>query len=120
MAKYIVKEDFEVQWFRPPLTTPQVAAFKKGSVIEAITYPDGKLKTRVDGTKPTIREGEIVVDVVESKVNMIKEEDAKALDDKKSTMKWIYLGGAAILLWWFIYGRENKKTKYTNESAGYY
>lgn len=120
MAKYIIIEDFESQWMRPPLNTPNVVKFVKGTTIQALPSPvDGNLVTRVDGTQPTFRKGEILVDVVESKVNMIKEEDAKALEDKKNTMKWIYLGGAAILLWWFIYGRDNKP-KYTNESAGYY
>jgi len=119
MAKYIVVEDFESQWFRPPNNTPQVAIFKKDTIIQALPSPDsGNLVTRVDGTLPSFKVGEILLDVVETKVNKIKEEDANALENKKNMMKWVYLGGAAVLLWWFIYGRDNK-SKYNNSPAGY-
>jgi hypothetical protein len=120
MGKYIVVEDFESQWFRPPNNVPQVVKFTKDTIIQALPSPvDGNLVTRVDGTLPSFKDGEILLDVVETKVNKIKEEDAKALSDKKDFMKYVYLVGAGIMLWWFIYGRDNKP-KYTNESAGYY
>lgn len=108
MSKYIVIEDFEAQWLRPPFTTPQIAVFKKDSVIQALPYPGGTLKTRVDGTQPSGKEGEILVDVVESKVKRIPDEVAKDLKKKNDMIRWIYLGGAAALLWWFIYGRKEK------------
>jgi hypothetical protein len=119
MAKYIVVEDFESQWFRPPNNVAQVVKFTKDTIIQALPSPvNGNLVTRPDGTNPTFKVGEILVDVVETKVNKIKEEDANALEDKKNMMKWVYLGGAALLLWWFIYGRDNK-SKYDNTPAGY-
>lgn len=114
MAKYIVIEDFEAQWLRPPLTTPQIAVFKKDSVIQALPYPGGTLKTRVDGTQPSGKEGEILVDVVESKVKMLPDEDAEKLkkdEQKKKIVQYAIYGAGALFLWWFIYGKNRKKTK---------
>ena len=111
MAKYIVIEDFESKWLKPPNFTSEVVIFPKGTIIQALPSPvDGKLKTRVDGTLPNFdMEGQIWVDVVENKVNMIKEEDANKIAKDKNMIKWLYLGGAAVMLWWFIYGRNGKK-----------
>ncbi len=48
MAKYIVIEDFESQWFKPTSTTPQIAVFKKDSIVQALPSPvDGKIVERV-------------------------------------------------------------------------
>jgi hypothetical protein len=110
MAKYLVKEDFEVQWVRPSNGTTALAVFKKDSVIEgAISPVDGTIVTRPDGTLPTFRDGEIWVKVNDQKIELIPEKAADDLAKKQATMKWIYLGGAAVLLWWFVYGREKKK-----------
>lgn len=114
MAKYIVIEDFEAQWLRPPLTTPQIAVFKKDSVIQALPYPGGTLKTRVDGTQPSGKAGEILVDVVESKVKMLPDDDAEKLkkdEQKKKIVQYAIYGAGALFLWWFIYGKNRKKTK---------
>lgn len=118
MAKYIVVEDFESKWLRPPNDTPQAAVFKKDTIIQAAPHPeDGRLVTRPDGTLPSFKEDKrLLVDVVESKVKMVKETDT---NDKKDFMRYVYLVGAGLMVWWFIYGRDNK-SKYTNESAGYY
>ena len=117
MAKYIVIEDFESKWMRPPSNVPQVVVFRKGAIIEALpSATDGNLLTKIDGSKPTFAVGEILVDVVESKIKPTTSDENA--DKNKNMMKWIYLGGAAVMLWWFIYGRNDKK-KYSNESAGY-
>lgn len=115
MAKYIVIEDFESQWFNPNIPTPQVAIFKKDSVIQALPSPvDGKLKTRVDGTQPSGKVGEILVDVVETKVKMLPDDDAAKLkkdEQKKKIVQYAIYGAGALFLWWFIYGKNRKKTK---------
>ena len=110
MAKYIVIEDFEAPYMAKPDGVAKAMIFPKGTTFEAIQSPvDGKLITTIEGKKPTLKVGEIYVNVVEEKIKKIAENE---------TMKWIYLGGAAILLWWFIYGREDKK-KYDNTPAGF-
>lgn len=119
MAKYLIKEDFEVAWKRPTDGTNALSIFKKDYVIEAAISPvDGSLVTRTDGAMPTFKEGEVVVKVNEEKVQLVPEKNAQALAKNSQATKWLYIGGAAALLWWFIYGRENKK-KYSEESAGY-
>lgn len=125
MAKYIVIEDFESQYKDPSTGAVQLVIFPKGNVIEAKRLPaTGKLVTKIDGSLPTFSDGgEKLVFVVESKLKQFEEQgsdgdgdsgsdgDGNGNDDtkKKNLMKWVYLGGAAVLLWWFIYGRENKK-----------
>lgn len=119
MSKYIVKEDYEVAWVRPTDGTTANAIFKNGTIIEAAISPvDGALVTRVDGTMPSFKDGEILVKVNEQKVELIPDKSAEDLAKKQAMMKWVYLGGAAVLLWWFVYGREKKK-KYSETSAGY-
>jgi hypothetical protein len=119
MAKYLVKEDYEVAWVRPTNGTTANAIFKKDSVIEAAISPvDGALVTRVDGAMPSFKDGEVIVKVNEQKVELIPDKSAEDLAKKQAMMKWIYLGGTAVLLWWFVYGREKKK-KYSETSAGY-
>jgi len=122
MAKYIVIEDFESQWFRPTSTTPQIAVFKKDSIVQALPSPvDGKLVTRVDGTLPTFKEGEILVSVVENKVKMLPDEEANKLKDDQKKKKMIqyamYAGGAIFLLWW-LYGKNRRKTKTLSGTGG--
>jgi hypothetical protein len=117
MAKYIVIEDFESKWMRPPSNVPQVVVFRKGAIIEALpSATDGNLLTKIDGSKPTFAVGEILVDVVESKIKPTTSDENA--DKNKNMMKWIYLGGAAVMLWWFIYGRGTEK-KYDNTPVGY-
>lgn len=119
MAKYLVKEDYEVAWVRPTDGTTANAVFKKDTVIEAAISPtDGALVTRTDGAMPSFAEGEVIVKVNEAKVELIPDKSAEDLAKKQAMMKWIYLGGTALVLWWFIYGREKKK-KYSETSAGY-
>lgn len=119
MAKYLVKEDYEVAWVRPSNGTTANAIFKKESIIDAAISPvDGTLVTRVDGTAPTFKDGEVLVKVNEQKVELIPDKEAESAAKKQAMMKYIYLGGAAILLWWFIYGRDSKR-KYSETSAGY-
>ena len=117
MAKYIVIEDFESKWMRPPSNVPQVVVFRKGAIIEALpSATDGNLLTKIDGSKPTFAVGEILVDVVESKIKPTTSDENA--DKNKNMMKWIYLGGAAVMLWWFIYGRGTEN-KYDNTPVGY-
>jgi hypothetical protein len=119
MAKYLIIEDYEVQYGNLSSGTTALSVFKKDNIIEAAISPvDGSLVTTPDGTLPTFADGEILLKVNESKVKLIPEQDAAALAKKQATMKWIYLGGAAVLLWWFVYGRDKKK-KYSETSAGY-
>jgi hypothetical protein len=123
MAKYIVIEDFESQYKDPSTGAVQLVIFPKGNVIEARKLSaTGRLVTKIDGSLPTFSDGgEKLVFVVESKLKKLEEQgsdengdsegDGNGNDDtkKKNLMKWVYLGGAAVLLWWFIYGREDKK-----------
>lgn len=119
MAKYLVKEDYEVAWVRPSNGTTANAIFRKESIIDAAISPvDGTLVTRVDGTMPTFKDGEVLVKVNEQKVELIPDKAADDAAKKQAMMKWIYLGGTAVLLWWFIYGRNNKK-KYSESSPGF-
>jgi hypothetical protein len=119
MAKYLVKEDYEVQWVRPSNGTTALAVFKKGTVIEAgISQVDGSLVTRVDGTMPSFADGEVLVKVNEQKVELVPDKAAEEAAKKQAMMKWVYLGGTAVLLWWFVYGRNNKK-KYSESSPGF-
>jgi hypothetical protein len=84
-----------------------VAVFPKGSTIFAVPSKfDGALVTRPDGSMPLGKLGEILVKVVEPKIKMIEESTANT--GKKDYMKWIYLGGAGILLWWYL-TKDNKK-----------
>jgi hypothetical protein len=119
MAKYLILEDFEVQWIDPTTRSNALSVFKKDNVIEAAISPvDGALVTLADGSLPSFKDGEILLKVVEGKVKLIDENNAADLAKKQAMMKWVYLGGAALVLWWFVYGREKKK-KYSETSAGY-
>lgn len=119
MAKYLIIEDFEVQWIDPTTRSNALSIFKKDNVIEAAISPvDGALVTLADGSLPSFKDGEILLKVVEPKVKLIDESNAADLAKKQAMMKWVYLGGAALVLWWFVYGREKKK-KYSETSAGY-
>ena len=119
MAKYLVKEDYEVAWVRPSNGTTANAIFKKESIIDAAISPvDGTLVTRVDGTAPTFKDGEVLVKVNEQKVELIPDKAADEALRKQAMMKYVYLGGAAVLLWWFVYGRSSNK-KYSNALPGY-
>jgi hypothetical protein len=119
MAKYLIIEDFEVQWIDPTTRSNALSIFKKDNIIEAAISPvDGALVTLADGSLPSFKDGEILLKVVEGKVKLIDENNAADLAKKQAMMKWVYLGGAALVLWWFVYGREKKK-KYSETSAGY-
>jgi len=119
MAKYLIIEDFEVQWIDPTTRSNALSIFKKDNVIEAAISPvDGALVTLADGSLPSFKDGEILLKVVEPKVKLIDESNAADLAKKQAMMKWVYLGGAALVLWWFVYGRDKKK-KYSETSAGY-
>lgn len=115
MAKFLVIQDFEVAYQVIPNGVSQAVVFPKGNVVEAAKSPfDGKIVTTTAGTMPNFdKAGEVFIPLVMDKVKLIEE------PQNVDTKKWLYLGGAAILLWWFIYGRENKP-KYSNEAAGYF
>lgn len=112
MAKYIVLEDFEVGYFKPPLTTQQVKIFPKGTIVDAVLYPDTSLKTKLDGSKPSGAEGEILIPLVIDKVKRIDEGKAIVSTDRSEKIKkWAMFGAGAALLLWFIYGRKKKEVK---------
>lgn len=110
MAKYIIIEDFESQYFNSSNGKTELVIFPKDNVIEALISPvDGSLVTTPKGEKPIFEiTGQNLVKVVETKVKQIAD-DSDKIAKEKNLMKWVYLGGAAVLLWWFIYGREDKK-----------
>lgn len=113
MAKYIIIQDFEVST-KLPNGQSQLVVFPKDNVIDAAISPiDNKLVTTPSGELPNFKSvGQVLVPVDTTKVKLIAEPKS---DDMK---KWLYLGGTALLLWWFIYGRDRKQ-KYDSTPAGY-
>ena len=104
MAKYLIIQDFEVST-KLPNGQSQLVVFPKGNVIDAAISPiDNKLVTTPSGELPNFKSvGQILVPVDTTKVKLI---ESPKCDNNK---RWLYLAGAAALLWWFIYGREDKK-----------
>ena len=113
MAKYLIIQDFEVST-KMPNGQSQLVVFPKDNVIDAAISPiDNKLVTTPSGELPNFKSvGQVLVPVDITKVKLIAEPKS---DDMK---KWLYLGGTALLLWWFIYGRDRKQ-KYDSTPAGY-
>jgi hypothetical protein len=113
MAKYLIIQDFEVST-KLPNGQSQLVVFPKDNVIDAAISPiDNKLVTTPSGELPDFKSvGQVLVPVDTTKVKLIAEPKS---DDMK---KWLYLGGTALLLWWFIYGRDRKQ-KYDSTPAGY-
>lgn len=113
MAKYLITQDFEVM-AKLPNGQSQVVIFPKDNVIDAAISPiDNKLVTTPSGQLPNFNiDGQVLVPVDTTKIKLMAEPKS---DDTK---KWLYLGGAALMLWWFIYGRDSKP-KYDSTPAGY-
>lgn len=113
MAKYLIIQDFEVST-KLPNGQSQLVVFPKGNVIDAAISPiDNKLVTTPSGELPNFKSvGQVLVPVDTTKVKLMAEPKSD------NTKKWLYLGGTALLLWWFIYGRD-RKPKYDSTPAGY-